>query len=851
MFVADDLGAWLVGLLADAGRRRLVSWVLGTEQERALRQAATVAVQRTAAELCPNDDKQAGQLAIVISEVFTAPEEASLLDESATLLEGLQAEVAGQLAPLDDADLTGTGRSSADVLGVPAGLLAEKLTGHLVREILIRGASGGPLEPLAAQLNHDATHLQGKRLELMFGQLAKDVQDVLVRGTRSPGDESAGVAVRLAPQPVFLVGREDLLAELDARLTGRDQTGPSIVALYGLGGAGKTSVAVEYAHRRLEECAVVWQLAAEEPAALSAGFGELEAQLGIRDGPGASDPVAQVHAALARRSDWLLLFDNVGGPAAINGLLPPAGGGRVLITSQYPHWPGGQALEVRVLDQAKAAEFLMTRTGGSAKDEEAAGELARELGGLPLALEQAAAYMQATGRRIPDYLGLFRERSAELLARGDPAGYDKRVTTTWALAFADLGQGGPAAGLLRLAACCAAEDIPLSLLLRLGPGLAEAFAAEVASLLVPLLDDPLARDDAVAGLRRYSLISAPKDGLVSVHRLVQAITLAQLPPDVAADWRQATAAVIEAALPEDPDDPAHWQAFAALLPHAQAALTPASYGMDKIATYLRAIGNYGLAVDLQRQILSACEAGLGDENPRTLTARARLATLTGEAGDPIAARDQCATLVPLMTQILGAEHPDTLAARASLAYWTGEAGDPAAARDQYATLVPVMTQILGAEHPVRLAALSNLARLMGDTGNPVAARDQFAELLLIQEKLSGPERPATLTIRASLAYWTGMAGDPATARDQYAALLPVRQRVLGDEHPRTLTARRNLARWSGEAGDPAAARDQYAALLPVLERVLGDEHPDTLTARASQIYWIRQAENSGRPQPQS
>jgi tetratricopeptide (TPR) repeat protein len=844
VFVADDLGAWLVGLLADAGRRRLVTWVLGTDQERALRQAATAAVQRTAAELRPDDDRQAGHLAIVVSEVFTAPAEASLLDKSATLLEGLQAEVAGQLAPLDDADLTGTGRSSADLLEVPAGLLAEKLAGHLVREIVIRGARGGPLEPLAAQLNFDAAHLQGQRLEQMFGQLAKEIQDVLARGTRSPDDGPTGMAVRLAARPVFLVGREDLLTELDARLTSRDQTGPSIVVLYGLGGAGKTSVAVEYAHRHLEECAVVWQLAAEKPAALAAGFSELAAQLGVRDGPGAGDPVAQVHAALARRSDWLLVFDNVRGPAAINGLLPPAGGGRVLITSQYPNWPGGQGLEVPVLDQAKAAEFLLSRTGASAKEEEAAGELARELGGLPLALEQAAAYMQATGRSIPDYLGLFRERWAELLDRGDPAGYDKRVATTWALAFADLGQGGPAAGLLRLAACCAAEDIPLSLLLRLGPGLAEAFAAEVASLLVPLLDD-LVRDEAVAGLRRYSLISAPHDGLVSVHRLVQAITLAQLPPDVAADWQQATGAVIEAALPEDPDDPAHWQSFAALLPHAQTALTPASYGRDKIATYLRAIGNYGAAVDLQQRILKACEASLGDESPRTLTARARLATLTGEAGDPVAARDQCAELMPVMTRVLGAEHPDTLAARASLAYWAGEAGHPAAARDQYAALLPVLERVLGDEHLDTLTTRGNLARLTGDTGDAAAARDQFADLLPILERVSGAEQPDTLIIRASLAYWTGMAGNPAAARDQYAELLPIRQRVLGAEHPRTLTAHANLARWTGEAGDPAAARDQLAALLPVLERVLGDEHRDTLTACGNLASWTRQAENPG------
>ena len=162
--------------------------------------------------------------------------------------------------------------------------------------------------------------------------------------------------------------------------------------------------------------------------------------------------------------------------------------------------------------------------------------------------------MQASGRSIAGYLGLFRARRAELLDRGDPAGYDKRVTTTWALAFAALGQAGPAAGLLRLVACCAAEDIPLDLLLR--PGLAaEDFDAVVAPVLVPLLDDELARDEAVAGLRRFSLISAPRGGLVSVHRLVQAITLDQLPPEEADAWRRAAAAVIEAALPGDPRGP--------------------------------------------------------------------------------------------------------------------------------------------------------------------------------------------------------------------------------------------------------------------------------------------------------
>ena len=660
-------------------------------------------------------------------------------------------------------------------------------------------------------------------------------------------ERQPGMALRLPERPEFVFGRKDLLAELHARLTGRDQGGPGIVALCGLGGVGKTSVAVEYAYRHLAECGVVWQLPAEESAALAAGLAELAGQLDGRGGPNADDPKARVHAALADRDDWLLIFDNAHGPVDIDGLVPPAGGGRVLITSQYPHWPADQELDVPVLDQATAARFLLTRTGAGNGEEAASAELATELGGLPLALEQAAAYMRATGRTIPDYLRVFRDWQAELMARGNPVGYDKRVTTTWVLAFAELTRSGLASGLLRMLACCAPEDIPLRLLLRPRPGLAATFGPDVAPLLGPLIDSPFAYNEAVGGLRRYSLISAPRDGFVSVHQLVQKITADQLDPDVSEDWRRATAALIEAALPADAadaDDPATWSAFAALLPHALMVLPPGSAGMDKVATFLRAFGNDSAALQLQQQIVAACDINLGADHPRTLAARANLATLTGEIGDGAAARDQFADLVLALTRVLGAEHPRTLAAQASLVYWTGKNEKPAAARDQFAALLPELTRKLGDKSPAVLAVRANLAGSTGDAGDAAGARDQFAALLPIRERVSGDRHPATLTTRASLAYWTGMAGDAAGARDQYATLVPIRTEVLGPEHPRTLTARGYLAHWTGKAGDPATARDQFAELVPALTRVLGAEHPTTLQASASLDRWTQEAEGS-------
>jgi hypothetical protein len=652
---------------------------------------------------------------------------------------------------------------------------------------------------------------------------------------------TVGKPVRLLPRPGFLAGRDDLLTGLHVRLTSGAGPRPRTVALYGLGGAGKTSVAVEYAHEHLDEVGLAWQFAAENPAVLAAEFSELAAQLGVENVVGALDPVAWVHNVLAAFPDgWLLVFDNVPDLASVERFLPPAGPGRILITSQNPSWPHGQALAVPLLETDVAADFLITRSGDA--DRIAAPELAGELDGLPLALAQAAGYILATGGTLARYLALFKQRRSDMLSRGEPTGYSGTVATTFSLALGRLEQSAPSAvGLLRLLACCAAEPVPLSLLLQPRPGLVGKLGAEAAPALAQLLDDTLAVQDAIAALRRYSLMTPAGDGLVLVHRLVQAVTLDQMPAKLARQWRPASAALIDAAIPEDTSLPETWPACAALLPHARAALTDDSVGMARMADYLGSSGSPAAGRDLNSRIANAREQVLGPEHPDTLDARGNVAFWTGEAGDPAAARDQYAALLPIRERVSGADHPDTLSDRASLARWTGEAGDPAAARDQYAALLPVIERVRGAEHPDTLVTRARLAGLTGEAGDPVAARDQYAALLSVIERVCGTEHPSTLAAHGNLAGWTARAGDSVAARDQCAALLPVEERVYGAEHPHTLVTRGNLAGFTGEAGDPVAARDQYAALLPVIERVCGAEHPFTLNDRAALAYWTRQA----------
>ena len=198
VFVADDLGAWLIGALADAGRKKLTAIVVGTDQERALRSAATAAVQRAAGEVRPDDAERAETLARLVNRVFIkglvpgAP-----MAGYATLLEALQAGIAVRLAAVDDiGPAAAPGQAPAGMGEVPGPALAERLTADLLREIVARGARGGPLFPLASQLNDDVTHLQGQRLEGMLGERPEQAGPARCRPLGSGADSAGPAATR-------------------------------------------------------------------------------------------------------------------------------------------------------------------------------------------------------------------------------------------------------------------------------------------------------------------------------------------------------------------------------------------------------------------------------------------------------------------------------------------------------------------------------------------------------------------------------------------------------------------------------------------------------------------------------
>ncbi|GGM78708.1 tetratricopeptide repeat protein [Dactylosporangium sucinum] len=649
---------------------------------------------------------------------------------------------------------------------------------------------------------------------------------------------AAGDPMRLDPRPGQVVGRDALLAEVGARLAAAPR--PGVVALCGLGGVGKTTAALEYAYRHLDGYDLVWMFHAEEATGLLAQFHELAELLDPAGLLAQPDPVARVHGALARLPRrWLLVFDNVRDHAAVRRWLPPQGTGHVLVTTRDGHWPASQAVHLGGLTRAAAARFLLDLAGEY--DTASAEAIAEQLGGLPLALAQAGGFVASTGRSLADYLELLRRNRAGVLERGVPSEHRASVIATWGLAFDELAATSPGSiALLRLLSCLAPEDIPFRLLLDDPAPVPDAVPDAVRDELQRLRDAPFGLDDAVAGLRRHSLIGPPS-AVVSVHRLVQAVTLDQLHPDDRAAWTEAAVALVEAAIPDDVMVPEAWPRCAQLLPHALAVVDPAGWALGTLASFLRAAGDYATARTVSERRLEALRGTLGAEHPEALTVAADLALYVGEAGHEAEARDRFAALLPLLDRVLGAESPNALNARIHHAFYIGAAGDAARARDLLATAMPTLERVLGPENADTLAARDILANNTGEAGDAVRARELYEALLPIRERVSGPENWQTLIARSNLARWTGEAGDPAGARDQYAALVPVGERTLGREHPTVLFALAGLAAWTGEAGDPARARDMFEALLPVRQRVLGPEHPNTQATRAGLDHWTRLA----------
>jgi tetratricopeptide (TPR) repeat protein len=489
-------------------------------------------------------------------------------------------------------------------------------------------------------------------------------------------------------------------------------------------------------------------------------------------------------------------------------------------------------LPVEVLAPADAAGFLLTRTKQSGPHAEAAATtLAGTLGGLPLALEQAGAFITASGTiTLAGYAELFATQARELLRRGQPVGYQHTVATTWSLALETLQHTVPAAvGLLTLAAFLAPDDLPQPLLAAHAEVLPEPLAAA----------DQLTLADAVAALRRYSLIRVIGDGLF-VHRLLQTVVRAELDADAERAWASAAVQLVDAGFPYPSDQVATWPECERLLPHALAAaehsqcldveLEACLLLLSEAGLYLRSRGQYQPACKLHEQALAGRRRVLGDDHPDTLSSMNNLAVDRRILGDLQGARDLHEQALAALSRVLGDDHPDTLSSINNLALTIQALGDLQGARDRLEQALAGRRRVLGHDHPATLRSMNSLGEVRRILGDLQGARDLLEQTLAICRRVLGDDHPTALFSVSHLGLTRRDLGDLPGARELHEQALDARRRVLGNDHPNTLQSMNNLAETLRDLGDLADARDLHEQTLDARRRVLGNDHPDTLTS---------------------
>jgi len=669
--------------------------------------------------------------------------------------------------------------------------------------------------------------------------------------------------------------RRGVAAALDEAVAGN---GPLVLCqvLAGTGGVGKTQLAAAYARAVWRAGTVdllAWVTAASRDAVVAA-YAQAGAEVAGAD---LGDPQQAAGRFLTwlettgRR--WLVVLDDLADPADLRGLWPPASAdGRVLVTTRRRDavlsGAGRRLVDVGLFTAGEAISYLTANLAAHGREDQPdqiAG-LATDLGYLPLALAQAAAYLNDRGLDCASYRGRLADRRRTLpdLVPDDsglPDDHRTALAATWSLSIEQADRLRPARlarPMLELASMLDPNGFPQAVLTspparayltRYRTG-SEASGTGDRSLDAEGQVDAGDAADALRCLSRLSLAEldpAAPHRAVRVHNLIQRAAHESLAEGRRGPLARAAADALLAAWPDLERDTVLAQAMrssaATLARRAPGALwEPAAHPVIFRAGC--SLGEAGLVADAVAHFRSAADLAaqlLGPDHPSTLQARYELGYWRGESGDFAGAAESQRELLADRLRMLGHDHPDTLGTRANLAYWRGHAGDPAGAAADTEAVTADMTRVLGPDHASTLSARHNLADWRGKAGDPAGAAAAYQDLLADSLRVLGPDHFDTLDTRRNLAYWRGQAGAAAEAAATLGQVTADYSRVLGPNHPDTMHARDDLAYWRGQAGDPAGAAAAYADLLADRLSVLGSDHPHTLTNRRNLAEWQGQA----------
>ncbi|MGH4007489.1 MAG: FxSxx-COOH system tetratricopeptide repeat protein [Pseudonocardiaceae bacterium] len=691
----------------------------------------------------------------------------------------------------------------------------------------------------------------------------------------------------IGPRNPGFVGRDATLGQLRERLR---SGGTAVVqALHGMGGVGKTQVAIEYAYRYVGDYDLVWWVSAEENGLIGEQYTELAAELNLVPlRADTASAVGALRAYLRGHGRWLVVLDNAESPRDLRDWLP-AGPGHTVITSRHPGWGElATRVEIDVLPRPESVELIhISRPRVSAVD---ANCLAEALGDLPLALAQAAGFLAETGMPVTHYLDLLKTRTEELLDQNPPQSHPLSLAAVIRLSTDRLAEIDPAAlAMARIGAFLAPEPIPAELLIR-AVTIDNGWPSELEMLAVTVAS-PVTAHRSLGRIGSYGLARIV-DGGLQLHRLTQTILRDQLGADSTAAYRIYSEALLAATELGDERDPAHWPGWARILPHLLAIDPATSCSSDlrdlacRAAWYiyyrgdiqsardltqhlhqqwseqlgsddqhtlrsayilLRVLMHFGIfdhALCLGEDTLVRCRRVLGDDHPDTLHAAHYLAAFLYGIGEFERARQLNIDTLERRRRVLGADHIDVQRSAHNLAMTLHALGEFEVARQLHHNCLAYWRRMLGNEHPLTLNTANDLGRDLHALGQVDAARQLHEDNLARAREILGEDHLWTLDCANSLAVDLYALGETEAARQLSEDTLTRARRVLGDESSFTIHVANNLTAALQALGEYNAARQLSEDTLARARRMFGDNHHRTRKAAdnlATALQLLREA----------
>ncbi|MFF2216988.1 FxSxx-COOH system tetratricopeptide repeat protein [Streptomyces antibioticus] len=659
--------------------------------------------------------------------------------------------------------------------------------------------------------------------------------------TRRPARHQAPhIWGNVPPRNPNFTGRQALLESLHERLlTGTTALLPQ--AVHGMGGVGKTQLAVEYVFRYQHEYDIVWWISAERPDRIGPSLAELALRLGLttEEESHIAGPVVREALREGRPyARWLLVFDNADNPDEVSPYFPRQGKGSILVTSRNRRWAQiGHAVEVNGFTRQESKELLLRRAGLPSDDDET-DALAEALGDLPLALEQAAAWRVETGMPTSEYLRVFEDTRAAL-GSSPPPDYPVPLTAAWSVSLDSLANHDPGAlKLLQLCSYFASE--PISRAIFLGGG-----EVGVHPELDPLLNDAMRLALAIREVNRYSLarIDHVTDSM-EMHRLVQHAVQDRMSPDAQSRMRRGAHALLGAADPKEPGDPTSWPRYAELLPHVIASeairsdLSTVRHLVRNLAEYLHHQGDHRMSLAFSERTWQTWRTQFGEEDPLTRSMGRWLGFTYWTAGRFDKAAEQA-------DRLRAAQSGDDTSEDALGVLWLTAAihraeGAFAAAAEVDRTAYERAHAAFGEDDPVTLELAHGVAVNLRLSGDFQQAEELDRRTVVLKRGLFGKGDPSLLITEDGLAVTARERGRYATARRLHQSVHEAYGEAYGRDHPATIEAVRQLSESCRKAGDPVRslelAKHAHTEFANRYER----NHPRTLAAELTLSMALRE-----------